>query len=122
MPQTNANPLDIAIATLIDKDLKSCASASALSACECSSPELRQAFVQVSQDAVRTQERLSHLMQTKGWYVPPRAEQSTISTLMPQLQAATQGLGGTFAQTAATAGFTTGANVPTGGVTAPHMV
>ncbi|MFZ5826999.1 MAG: spore coat protein [Bacillota bacterium] len=89
----NANPMDIAIATLLDKDLKSCVSTNARSACESTTPQLRQAFTQISQEGIQRQARLAGMMAQKGWYVPPQADQSTINTLMPQLQAATQGLG-----------------------------
>jgi spore coat protein CotF len=89
----NSNSLDIAIATMINKDLKGCSTSNALSACECSSPELRQTFAQISQDGIRRQERLSQLMSQKGWYVPPPADQQTHQMLAPQLQAATQGVG-----------------------------
>lgn len=87
-----ANPIDLAIAGFLNKDLKQCAATSAMSACECTTPELRQALAQICQENIRRQERLATLMSQKGWYVAPPADPATISTLMPQLQAATQGL------------------------------
>jgi spore coat protein CotF len=87
------NPVDIAIAGFINKDLKQCVSTNAMSACECTTPELRQAFATISQEGIRRQERLATMMSQKGWYVAPPSDQATINTLMPQLQAATQGLG-----------------------------
>lgn len=120
MPEVN--PMDIAIATLVNKDLKSCVMTCALSACECTSPELRQAFTQISQDGIRRQEQLARMMEQKGWYIPPHADQSTIETLMPQLQMATAGIQGVGAgamgqarqgqQMGQQVGQTTGVNAP----------
>lgn len=105
MPQ---NSMDIAIATSIDKDLKSCVASCAKSACECTTPELRQAFARISQEGIQRQERLANLMSTKGWYVAPRADHQTMQQLAPQLQAATQGIqAGAFAM-----GQNTGNAVP----------
>lgn len=111
MPAT-LNPLDIAILTLIDKDLKSCASFAATSACECTTPQLRAALAQISQQAIVEQERLAMLASQKGVYVPPRADQTTIDTLMPQLQAAVQGLGGTAPMVAPTNAAALGGTAP----------
>lgn len=120
MPQVN--PMDIAIATLVNKDLKSCVTTNALSACECTTPELRQAFSQISQDGIRRQEQLARMMEQKGWYIPPHADQSTMQTLMPQLQMATAGIQGVGAgamgqaqqgqQMGQQVGQTTGVNAP----------
>lgn len=115
MPEVN--PMDIAIATLVNKDLKSCVMTCALSACECTSPELRQAFTQISQDGIRRQEQLARMMEQKGWYIPPHADQSTIETLMPQLQMATAGIqgvgvGATGHGHVQQVGQTTGVNAP----------
>lgn len=108
----NANPMDIAMAGLINNDLKHCVTSNALSACECTTPELRQMFASISQEGIRRQEKLSKLMSQKGWYVAPPADQTAMEMLMPQLQAATQGLGAAGAMAAP----------PVGGVTAPKMV
>lgn len=125
MPQTMANPLDIAIGTSLNKDLKSSAAASALSACECTSPELRQTFMQISQESIRIQERLARLMHQKGWYVPPRVDQATVSNLIPQVQAAIQGLGGTLPHPAETPVMVTvtpdAAPTPAGAGSAPRV-
>lgn len=108
MPQMNpnANPMDLAIAAYVDKDLKQCVSTTAMSACECSDPELRQTLAQISQDGIRRQAQLAQMLNQKGWYVPPRADQATFNTLMPQLQAATHGL----------SAIATGAHAPQPGV------
>lgn len=92
MPTGTVNPMDIAIATMLNADLKSCVTTCAKSATECTTPELRRAFAQISQDGIERQERLTNLMSQKGIYVAPRADQETINLLMPQLQAAIAGV------------------------------
>lgn len=93
MPQ----PIDIAIATTVNDQLKASATSCAKAACESSASELRKAFTQISQESIQLQSQLSRMMASKGWYVPPPADQATINQLMPQLQAAMGGLGGQFA-------------------------
>jgi len=105
--------MDISVATMIDKDLKGCAASSAKSACECTTPELRQMFTAMAQDNIRRQAKLATMMSQKGWYVAPQVDQATVDMMMPQLQAATQGMG-------MNAGV--GGTTPTGNVTAPRMV
>lgn len=88
------NQTDLAIATLLNNELKSCAAMSAKSACECVTPEFRNALAAISQDAIRRQERLATIMAQKGWYVAPQADTSTLNMLVPQLQHATRGFDG----------------------------
>lgn len=89
-----SNQLDIAIATSLNNQLKHCVSTMALSACESVAPQVRQAYLQGIQDCVAHQEQLSHLMQQKGWYIPPKAEKATIQTIMPQVQSMLQAVQG----------------------------
>jgi spore coat protein CotF len=110
----NLNPMDIAIGTMIDKDLKSCVATNARSACECTSPQLRQEFTRISQEGIHRQERLSNLLMQKGAYVPARIDHQTIQQMMPQLQAAVQGINVT-----ATGGA---ASPNANNVTAPRIV
>lgn len=95
----HARAVEIAVATMINKDLKGCITATAKSACECVNPELRNALAQISQDGIRRQRELAKLMERKGYYVPLTADQAALIHLMPQLQAATAGIhagGGAF--------------------------
>ena len=79
--------MDPIIATKVNSGLKACASGFALSATECSSPELRSFFAQVSQDAIKRQGDLTKLMEQRGWYVPPNAHTEDIQNIWAQLQA-----------------------------------
>jgi spore coat protein CotF len=88
------NPLDIAIATAVNKDLKFCVTTCIKSAVEASTPELRQVFTQIATDGVRRQEQLVRMSESKGWYVAPPADQQMINQLAPQLQAAIRGIEG----------------------------
>lgn len=94
MPTANVNSLDIAIATMLNTDLKNCVASCAKSACECTTPEIRREFARISQEGIERQERLAVLMSQKGIYVAPRADHETVGLIMPQIQAAIAGLQG----------------------------
>src|SRR5690554_4399129 len=79
--------MDPIIATKVNDGLKCCASGFALSATEASTPQLRNAFLQASQNAIRRQEELSKIMESRGWYRPPAAHPEDIQAILPQLQA-----------------------------------
>lgn len=81
--------MDSLIATKLNDGLKHCAGTFAKSATECSNPELRRLLAQASQNAIQTQEKLTTLMQQRGWYRPPAARQEDIQMIVPQLQALT---------------------------------
>lgn len=81
--------MDAVIATNVNTSLKACAAGFARSATECSSPQIRNLMAKASQDAIRRQEQLTALMEQRGWYVPPYADQEDIEDIMPQLQALT---------------------------------
>lgn len=83
--------MDAIIATNLNHGLKSCASGFALSATECSTPELRNLLAQASQEAIKRQEQLYYLMEQRGWYNAVKAHQEDIQSVLPQLKALTQG-------------------------------
>jgi hypothetical protein len=138
--QMTVNPIDVAIAAFVDKDLKGCASTAALGACECTDPQLRSALAEISQTAIARQAHLASLMMQKGYYVPAPADATTYNTVLPQLQAIAQGVVASHAGgvaeapvlladaatvTTTVAAATTTApptHTPTGGVTAPRLV
>jgi spore coat protein CotF len=92
MPNGDGLTLDNRIATLLDQNLKSGAPRLVTSACECTTPELRRAFMKMSQHAVLRQEELARLMHEKGYYVAPAVEEDTLIQLRPQLKAALAGI------------------------------
>ena len=47
---------------------------------------MRQAFLEMSQTAVRRQEQLTKLMEQRGWYTPVPARQEDVQRLLPELQ------------------------------------
>lgn len=82
---------DAAIATQINSGIKQCITDCARSASEASNPNLRATFAQISQDGIRRQAELAHLMQQKGWYTAPPLNPANIQRIMPQIQAIIQG-------------------------------
>ncbi|HWI60457.1 MAG TPA: spore coat protein [Symbiobacteriaceae bacterium] len=113
---------DIAAATTVNNLLKQCATSTALSACECSSPDLRSTFAEISQTAIRRQEQLSALMMQRGWYVPPVADEATVNALRPQLEIAmgATAIGGTLTGGTMTTGTVSGQTLA--GITAPRIM
>lgn len=81
--------MDPIIATQVNGGLKKCASGFAMSATECSTPEIRSVLAKASQDAIARQEQLTKLMEQRGWYRPPAAHVEDIQQILPQLQALT---------------------------------
>lgn len=82
--------MDQIFATSCNDHLKQCAKGFASSALEASTPEVRQAFMQMSQAAVERQGQLAKMMQQKGWYTPVAAHEQDIQQLLPELQAIVQ--------------------------------
>jgi len=78
--------MDKIVATACNDALKACAKGFAGSAVEASTPEVRQAFLEMSQTAVRRQEQLTKLMEQRGWYTPVPARQQDVQRLLPELQ------------------------------------
>lgn len=81
--------MDPIIATQLNTGLKFCATSFAHSALEAGTPQIRNAFLQASQNAIRMQEELSKLMENRGWYRPPAAHSQDIQQILPQLHALT---------------------------------
>lgn len=82
--------MDQIVATTCNDSLKLCAKGFAASAVEASTPQVRQAFVQMSQAAIQRQEELAKMMEQKGWYTPVPAHQQDVQQLLPELQSLTQ--------------------------------
>lgn len=78
--------MDAIIATKVNSALKTCASSYAMSATECSTPQLRDLFAKASQDAIRRQHELYTLMEQRGWYRALPAHREDIQAVLPQLQ------------------------------------
>lgn len=78
--------MDQIVATTCNDSLKACATGFATSAVEASTPQVRQAFVQMSQAAIQRQEQLATMMEQKGWYTPVPAHQQDVQQLLPELQ------------------------------------
>lgn len=115
--------MDIAIATMINKDLKHCATSTALSACESTVPELRSTLAQISQQSIQRQAELAQMLNQKGIYVAPSADDATISVLAPQLRSAIAGIDTTGAGGAWAGPGTVGGGHPPGAtVTAPRIM
>lgn len=81
--------MDPIIAAALTSGLKFCSTSFAHSALEAGTPEIRKAFLQASQNAIRKQEELSKLMESRGWYRPVGAHPEDIQQILPQLQALT---------------------------------
>lgn len=82
--------MDQIVATSCNDSLKLCAKGFASSAVEASTPQVRQAFIQMSQTAIERQEQLAKMMEQKGWYTPVPAHQQDVQQLLPELQAMVQ--------------------------------
>lgn len=82
--------MDPIVATTCNDGLKTCAKGFAASAVEASTPQVRQAFVQMSQAAIDRQEQLSKMMEQKGWYTPVPAHQQDVQQVLPELQGTIQ--------------------------------
>lgn len=82
--------MDQIVATSCNDGLKACGKGFASSALEASTPQVREAFVQMSQAAIHRQGELAKLMEQKGWYTPVPAHQQDVQQLLPQLQAMVQ--------------------------------
>lgn len=82
--------MDQLIATKCNNSLKACAKGFAGSATEASTPQVRQAFMQMSQKAIQMQEELSKMMEQKGWYTPVPAHQEDVQKVLPELKNLTQ--------------------------------
>lgn len=82
--------MDPIVATTCNDGLKTCAKGFAASAVEASTPQVRQAFVQMSQAAIDRQEQLSKMMEQKGWYTPVSARREDVQQVVNELQQLTQ--------------------------------
>ncbi len=82
--------MDVFIATSTNSALKSCAKGFAGSACEAATPEIRHAFMQMSQAAIQQQEKLTKLMEEKGWYTPVPAHQEDVQKVVTELNQLTR--------------------------------
>ncbi len=78
--------MDQIVATSCNDALKQCAKGFAASALEASTPQVRQAFVQMSQAAIERQEQLTKLMEQRGWYTPVPAHQQDVQRILPELE------------------------------------
>lgn len=77
---------DIAIADMLSAALKHCASSAALSACECTSHELRSLLTEISQSAIQQHEQLTAINTRKGWYVVRGADPTVVNDLRVQME------------------------------------
>lgn len=82
--------MDAFIAAACNDALKLCATGFIGSAVEASTPEVRQAFLQMSQAAIERQAQLSQLMEQKGWYTPVPARREDVQQVVNELQQLTQ--------------------------------
>lgn len=78
--------MDPIIAAKVNDGLKHCATSFAYSAVEADTPQIRNAFLEASQNAIRRQEELARIMESRGWYRAPAAHREDVQSILPQLQ------------------------------------
>lgn len=78
--------MDQIVATSCNDSLKQCAKGFAASAVEAATPEVRQAFAEMSQAAIERQQQLFALMEQRGWYTPVPSHPEDVQQLLPELQ------------------------------------